>query len=432
MNTTTGNTFDELIETLKTLERQNHVKKIHNNASRLNIRCRLDAVNQKISDWELDVDGIDVQTPPCSKGTTFAELKTALNDMNQSKNLLSLHYSCDVLCFLDAEVKKFGGKIGVRFFRIEPGFPYTIDKQGQPHFRTISFDLSDWEYERIMETRIAFFCEGVIYPITKKAADSVGSVLDCSAAFKTLDQHPLGSALLLSEKFETTRRLNVVYRTCTDLVKPIESVVLKKYVHYPQYVFFDTLHTMLSQRCHYGFFDIRSWSASDRLTVLDLKLTADPDYGIELKTGDFSGISMSVTAYYMVNGCKLPLICNTESHMKHFADGGYDRLLENILESIENFKNRKPQNAVYKSEYMTPIFSVLGVKRTQKIKISLVENQIYDVDDMLRTIITESFFKLSVKQDKNLRYEYMQLFKHLLAKEEDINVFDDENPEKVR
>lgn len=406
--TTQGKDIKQLLDVLKVLDRDTKVKKINSEAEKLKIDCQLK--NGKIVDWEINLQGMNVQAPPYTKGKTFGELKTALDSRDVEKEMFRIEQSCDVLCYLDTSTHKHKGKTVTRFYRLEPGYSYMLDTNGQPHFRIVSFELTDWEFERIMETRLAFYMDGVIYPIAKQAAISVGSILDCSAAFKHMEERPLGAALLLSEKLESSRGVKVVYRQCTALVKPIIAISKQKYVHVPQYEFFEKTYAMTAELSHIGFFDVRLWKVSDQQTTLDLMLTSDPRYGIEITTGDYSGIAMTINAYYIVGKCRIPIKKNSESHTQFFLTDGYNRLFEGIGEALEEFMGRVHKNAVFRKKEVKPIFDVIGKIRTRNVDIPLIDGEVYDSDFMLETVVNHTYAELSAKQNRDLCEAYKKFY----------------------
>ena len=97
--------------------------------------------------------------------------------------------------------------------------------------------------------------DDIIYPILKVAIHSVGTRLDCSVAFRSVDTCPLGAALLIAEKFSN---LKISSSYCIENAQkelgPILSVGGETFVHVPITEFFHQAIAHIP-----GIFTLEKW-----------------------------------------------------------------------------------------------------------------------------------------------------------------------------
>lgn len=145
---------------------------------------------------------------------------------------------CFVLCHASTEPVRASKNILSYWYCLPTDGAFYIGRDMQPKFDIIELSLNDWEFSQMMQTKLAFMYEDMIYPITLNAVSSIGSLMDCNSAFKKIDDCQLGSAILLSEKLSYMQNLQFVYRESSSKVRPLMAIAGGTYVHIPLDEFF--------------------------------------------------------------------------------------------------------------------------------------------------------------------------------------------------
>ena len=186
----------------------------------------------------------------------------------------------------------------------------------------------------MMETRLAFSHNGIYYPLLKTSLHSVGSRLDCSAAFKQLDACPLGGALLLAEKFAQVNALVVQYRDSTERVRPVLSVSGRD-------LYMCRLRNISRKAIANipGIYDMVHWEVTDDGALADFRLIGSgDDTFIRIEGGDLPGKTMRVSACVCLAGAEIPLKTNKLAHIGTVTNDMYHALFDGIMESVSNYK----------------------------------------------------------------------------------------------
>ena len=249
-----GNTIEEFNTELQKLTSKS-CSVISKGKNEISISMQFD--NKELEKWTIKRSANGLQLPKKKVGKKYDTFLNALQDFYKVNNIMDAQSSDTVLCYRDTEENRYNGKIVSNWFQLDLGIPYELIN-GQPHFNTIRLELSEWEYEKMMETRLAFMHDDVIYPILTVAIHSVGTYLDCSVAFRTIDTCPLGSALLMAEKFSNLKTLQVIYRECTKRICPVLSVGGKDFIHVPITEFFNKAIANIP-----GLYYLEKWYVTD-------------------------------------------------------------------------------------------------------------------------------------------------------------------------
>lgn len=206
-----------------------------------------------------------------------------------------------ILCHRNTEPILDKGKVVSYWFLIDPVEPYVMEI-GKPVFQVKKFVLNEWEYDRMMETRLGIYYKDILYPFSKTAIYSVGTLLDCASAFKNMDEeYLLGSAILIAEKMSHMKGIQCVYRISTNKVRPVMSLLGRRYLHIPQEQFFRDLFNMIAKNAVY---EIEKWYITDRVTTVYIRYIR-PDgrkRGLVIEAGDLLGQSLSVQSFYEMGG----------------------------------------------------------------------------------------------------------------------------------
>ena len=291
-----GTGLDELYETLKQFNtKSKSILPAGNSKTVVTFNFR----NHDYIGWNIACTG-DENPINKLKGKRYDRFLMALKALYKTTSLFEIRNNDSVLCYRDTEPERENGRIVSHWFDLSPAFPYVIGMDGQPKFNVLRLALNDWEYSRMMETRLAFSHNGIYYPLLKTSLHSVGSRLDCSAAFKQLDACPLGGALLLAEKFAQVNALVVQYRDSTERVRPVLSVSGRDFVHVPLTEYFQKAIANIP-----GIYDMVHWEVTDDGALADFRLIGSgDDTFIRIEGGDLPGKTMRVSACVCLAGAE--------------------------------------------------------------------------------------------------------------------------------
>lgn len=339
------------------------------------------------------------------KGKRYDRFLMAIKALYKTTSLFEMRNNDSVLCYRDTEPERERGKIVSNWFDLSPGFPYVIGMDGQPKFKVVRLVLNDWEYSRMMETRLAFSHNGVYYPLLKTSLHSVGTRLDCSAAFKQLDACPLGGALLLAEKFGQASSLSVQYRDCTDRVRPILSVSGRDFTHVPLDEFFQKAMANIP-----GIYNMIHWEVSDDGASADFKiLEFDDEVFLRIEGGDLPGKTMRVSSYARLAGAEVRLMTNKLAHSGTITDDMYSDLFDGIMESIRDYKEMRKRHRKMHCPDLSIVKKAIGKKRFKALNLESLVNAEDDNWKLLEEIIQKTNGAVKGRQNEILQTAYTQL-----------------------
>lgn len=364
------------------------------------INATLEYRGKTLNGWKVTTRNETGAVKPVRKGKRYIEFIKFLKTQDKEETMFRVDQNDAVLCYRDTESED-NGCIVTNWFMIDPGFPFVIAMDGQPKFKILKTSLNAWEYDRMMETRLAFIHDGILYPITKYAIRSVGALLDSTAAFKTLDDCQLGAALLIAEKFSRSRELKFIYRECTDKVRPIYAVGGTGYKHMNLVEFFRTAVSKIP-----GIYTLMNWKVTDVSASAKFNLMENPDYRIVIEAGDMPGRSISVTAYYRISGCEVPIKCNLYNHKGEINEKAYSILFDGIGESINHWQDMKLY-APYTKGMLKGLKKIIGQKRSEKLDLSGLKN--FNGWDLIAEIIRRTNMHLPSRQKELLCWEYNKM-----------------------
>lgn len=172
-----------------------------------------------LNSWIVKAPRKNRPLPTCFKsGQRFGSFKEVQKQLDKESVMFDSEMTSYVLCHLRTDLQRRYNKIVSKWVKIDPYYPYDISDDGKASFDVIELELTEDEFDAMMETKLAFMDTNEnLFPIQKVAMSNVGTLLDCASAFKQVDDHPLGSALLLAEKLSTKTMLKVLYIYQMDL-----------------------------------------------------------------------------------------------------------------------------------------------------------------------------------------------------------------------
>lgn len=395
-----GNTIEEFNTELQKLNSKSCAV-ISKAKSEINISMQFD--NKELEKWTIKRSTNGLRLPKKKIGKKYDAFLNALQDFYKINQIMDAQ-SCDtVLCYRDTEKNKSMGKVVSNWFQLDLGLPYEL-VNGQPHFEVLRLELSEWEYEKMMETRLAFMHDEIIYPISNVAIHSVGTYLDCSVAFRTIDTCPLGSAILMAEKFSNLKNLQIIYRECTKKIRPILSVGGRDFVHIPITEFFNKAIANIP-----SLYTLEKWYVTDMDACAYFSVYGyDKNLVIKIEGGDLPGKSMRVSAVLLYHGQEFPLRTNRMSHKGELAEKQYKELFYGIYHAFDCYNNKR--NDIISCPNLSKIKSCLGKKRCKDIDFDTLHSLQGTRDEVVKKIIDTTYVELKSRQKEELEQFIGSLF----------------------
>lgn len=416
-----GDCTDKLIEVLEELESVTGIDSLVKPGEKITLECVRE--RGKLKNWKVCINTNALCTEkPIRTGKNYSSFFNELKKLDQSETLFS-QPDCYVMCYASTETTKdWKGNIDSNWILINPWDPYQIF-DGVPVFRTKKLSLSESEYQAMTETGLVFWCEttDVFYPITEIAYSSIGRLLDCTMAFQRVDQHLLGSALLIAEKLTYRKALQIVYRQRSERVKPMVSMVGQKYHTLPQSEFFQKCLYGISTQC--GVYDVAKWSVSDKNTVLDLRYPRpwNPfDFIVRIEGSDLLGKPYNLTAYADIDNLWIPLKVNRITHSADFSDDSIPALYEGVMDAFDEFEEKflkMDSNCFYEftSKDLIEIRSAIGIRRCKEL--NNIPDGIYHPLELFNEVCScMKKLQLPIKQENDMRRALRGFFYHISDK----------------
>lgn len=373
---------------------------INKERNEVNISLQFD--NKELESWKIDCSTKHFKLPIKKNGKNYDSFLGALQDFYKTNSILDSQ-SCDtVLCYRD-EKEKRKGKILSNWFQLDLGCPYEL-VDGQPHFDSILLELSEWEYEKMMETKIAFMHDDIIYPVSDVAIHSVGTYLDCSAAFKLIGEYPLGAAILIVEGFSKLKMLQITYRECTEKIRPILAVAGKNFVHVPITEFFNKAIANIP-----GLYTLEKWYVTSMDAHAYFSIYGyEKDLILKIEGGDLPGKSMRVSAMLLYKDKEIPLKTNRMQHKGNISDEQYKALFSGIFQAFDDYKEKRED--VIQCPELSKIKTCLGKKRCKDVDFDSLYTLHGKRDEVIKKIIDATSAKLKNRQQEEWEQYIGSLF----------------------
>src|SRR5699024_4356740 len=302
---------------------------------------------------------------------------------------------------------------------INPWEPYRLE-DGVPVFDTLELHVSEAEFRILTETGLALYCETteVLYPVTEAAYPSMGRLLDCTMAFQQLDQHLLGTALLVAEKLTYRNRLDVICRKRTERVHPVVGIAGNRYRSMPQADFYRQCLQYLAPQL--GVFHTCSWSVSDFQSSLVLcypRPFADYDLTVRVQASDANRMPYILTVSAEFASFSMPLLEQKANHADPQLEQRIQSLFEGVAEAMSRFEEGYAVMG-QASVWFTPgmldaVLRPIGARR--RAGLEPIPEGWYPARALFQDILDMvSSVALPAKQDAQMKAAVMELF-HQLA-----------------
>lgn len=285
--------------------------------------------------WKLSVDNAPLQKIR-QRGKTMKSFLTALNAAEEKT--FSSNFS--VICYQSTLPKRsVEGHVKTRWFLIDPLEPYVV-KNGEYTLQTILLSFSEEEYAAMLETKLAFYdtVSGICYPMKYEALPTVARFIDCSTAFKNMDDCLLGPAFLIASRIVNKKEVNFLVQELpgdkSKKVRPILSIVGRNYQYFSHEKVMGKLLDVLSE--HY-IYSIERWEISNTASTAYVKLYVPGfHHVVKISIGRAAGYSISVVALSRTEeGAEIYIKKNTAVHNK---DSNWANLMNGIPNAFQEFE----------------------------------------------------------------------------------------------
>ena len=407
-----GKDQTELLNLLKEMDELTAMDSLVKNEEHVQIDCVRE--NGRLKNWKLMSKGSSSKCNTVyATGRTYRRFFKELETINTKTDLFT-RTDCYILCYLSAEIAKdYIGNYLTNWVKIEPGLPYSVGPNG-PCFQTLQLALSESEHNLMTQTGLAFYDEKeeVLYPITRAAYVSLGRLFDCTMAFRNLDQHLLGSALLLAEKISYSKELRIIHRRKGNRIRPVLSVVGKNYSIFSQHTFFETALSEVAPTL--GIFEIEKWSIAEEFTTLSFIydiLWDDYYYRVNVKTGDSANCPFSATLSVQIGHAEIVLLSNTRSHKREFTKEDVQELFSGFFDKMKEFNELYEQirkyNCHFNPSWLDDIHKTLGQKRSKDL--DRIEEGDYHAESLLHEILSTRYMEIPDRQMSELKKNLLDL-----------------------
>ena len=422
-----GTSIENLLSVLRSMDELTEMDRLVRSGQRFHIDAEMRGGNLV---WTMDADNSAYASEGINrrKGKGYTSLVDALNKLDVSGKI---DEGIVVLALAGvSEAKNYDGRVKTVWYVIDPCSVGMDDAKHKMDFKrgvaTVEYPIvvipmTEAEY-KCCTSRLALYDEfaEVVYPILECAYSSIGNLMDCENTFKYKSNVPIASATFLAERIAGTTGIRFLYRSRTDKVKPLISVVGTKYVMYPQYDFVKTACEIVQGRC---VCHVSNWTVSDELTKVTIvidNMNACYQPIIELQTSDTLGNSMSISAYIRMGKGKILLRRNSAYHWASFEQqGGVRTLFVGIFEAIDAFEQSfamcANQVVPFDVESLASFERILGKKRFKTL--SLPDNGDYTVSDLIYNIVDGLYCDLSSRWANELAKENANFYNVICGSE---------------
>lgn len=409
-----GNSIEELIKTLKEEDSLTNQDVLVKTGQKITLDCC--RTRSGFTKWTLSCHGSQLASQkPFKTGRNYKSFEKALADLDEEADLFETP-DCMVLCYVSGNMQKdWKGNVVSSWICINPWTPYHV-KNGVPVFETVELRLTESEFQVMTETGLALWCEttDILYPITETAYPSMGRILDCTAAFNRVDQHLLGTALLLAEKLTYRKKLTVICRERTSRVRSVVGIAGKRYTNLPQSVFFEK--SLFCTATQLGVFHVQSWSVSDQFTELTIcypRPYEDYDLIVQLKASDANRMPYTLIASVDFGKIQMPLVIRK---LEHTAKGLeekiptlFDGIQDEFLAFEEAYEAMEHSDIEFCNHLLKDVYAPLGSRR--RSSMTLIPNGIYPAADLFREVLQSvENAGLSEKQDGEMKQALYEFF----------------------
>ena len=208
----------------------------------------------------------------------------------------------------------------------------------------------------------------------------------------------------MAEKFSNLKNLQVIYRECTEKIRPILSVGGRDFVHVPITEFFNKAIANIP-----GLYTLEKWYVTDMDACAYFSVYGyDKNLVIKIEGGDLPGKSMRVSAVLLYQGLEFPLRTNRMSHKGELTEAQYKELFSGIYQAFDCYEDKR--NDVISCPDLSKIESCLGKKRCKDIDFKALYSLHGARDEVVKKIIDTTYVELKRRQKEELEQFIGSLF----------------------
>lgn len=245
-----------------------------------------------------------------------------------------------------------------------------VNSKGDFEFRKIKREVTEYEKGICLETRLALWDETYFYPFTSVSVQGAGNLLDAHASFKTIAEVPLGAALLLSEKIESRRNLDIIYEDNKTNVRPLIALCTSKFGGYSPT---DFLKNMIERVGDKKFiYDDKNveWEMKDKVITLDIPMDGLGMYRKNYDLLSYVPIIRLSTSYIPGSANRVELLAKVgdgyvllKQHKKNHNDMDLSEFLDEFEEEIDKFNLVVKNDIFVDKDELSNLRKIVGDKR---------------------------------------------------------------------
>lgn len=282
-----------------------------------------------------------------------------------------------------------------------------VNSKGDFEFRKIKLEVTPYEKGICFETRLALWDETYLYPFTSVSVQGAGNLLDSNASFKTIAEVPLGAALLLSEKIESRRNLDIMYENNGTKIRPLIALCSSKFGGYSPKEFFDIMIKKIGDKKFFYEKSDVSWKMEANVITLDIPLC-----GLGLIGLDYVPIIRLSTSHMPGSSNKAELIAKVgdgyvllKKQKKYHNNMDLSDFLDGFKDEIDKFNLVVKNDIFVHKDELTDLKKIVGDKR---FNTYTVVNKTCSIEDF----ISDTWRELPPKQ----YYMLMEFYRDYIYK----------------
>lgn len=247
--------------------------------------------------------------------------------------------------------------------------------KGNFEFEKTEIKVTPEEEEICRETRLALLVNGtfneVLYPFTSVSVQGVGNLLDAHASFKTIAEVPLGAALLLSEKIESRRNLDIIYENNKTNVRPLIALCTSKFGGYSPTDFFKNMIERVGDKKF--IYDDKNveWEMKDKVITLDIPMDGLGMYRKNYDRLSFVPIIRLSASYIPGSANRVELLAKVgngyvllKKQKKYHNNMDLSEFLDGFKEEIDKFNLVVKKNDIFvHKDDLADLRKIVGDKR---------------------------------------------------------------------
>lgn len=411
----TGSSQQELLDLLEELSALTGLDRVPKVRQPFHVDAQI--TPQGTLSWAVDTDPGKFTSAGAEmkKGSGYGSLMEAISGLNHEE---PVDERIVVLALAKADgARNYDGSIHTVWYVLDPctaGMDAPVVKDGNASFSypVLDLDLTEPEYKSCAVSKVAFYDEfsGTVYPVQECAYQSVSSALSAYSAFKPLC-NPLLAAMILAERLSAVDGLRFLYRKRSDLVKPLISLVKRRYEPVSQYeVLKKALYVLQSQ----AVAKVGNWTVTDEMTKVTFQipgLNAMWIPEIELRISDISGLAISASASVHMGHGRILVHKNSGGHeacVSRDIESLFGGLLDGIAGFEETWDTISGMDVVFSRDMLEKHIRILGKRRSARLV--LPADGVYNAGELVYEVVDATHASLNDRWSDELGMANREFF----------------------